>query len=129
MGVIPTTGNRTFGATGAGRPLLVDRFVDVGQLVAFFVNGPEVGIAAHDQEFVGLVFHRHPRPQRNSGQQIGRQRIGKLFVVHIRVIFRMERFQDMRGRNIEIAFVHDVIHFQRLGCSKGEHDGIGVHHL
>ena len=66
---------RTYGATYAAGPFLIDGFVDVGQLIAFFVDHPEVGVAAHDQEFVGLVFDWHPGSHGDGGQLIGRQRI------------------------------------------------------
>ena len=121
--MVTTTGQRTERATDAAWSLLIDRFVDVGQLIALFVDFPEVGIAAHDQEFIGFVLNRHPWPHGGNRQLFGRQRILEGLVVHFRVVFGMEGLDLVGGRNVEIAFVHDVEELQRLGRGKGPLNG------
>ena len=69
VGEVAGAGNRLHVAIRPGRQL-VGEFVEVGQLIALFVDLPVVGIAAHHDDVVRPVLDRHPGAHHREVQVI-----------------------------------------------------------
>ncbi len=101
--VITTAGQDAQRAARTARPLLIHGFVNVRELLTVLVHLPVVRVAAHDQQFVGLVFGGDPGPHRDLGNLIRGLRVLEFLVVHVGVVLGMERLEDVGRHDVEIS--------------------------
>ncbi len=128
VGEIARAGYRLHVAIRPGREPVM-HLVEIGQLVPVLVDLPVIGVAAHHDDVVRPVLHRHPCPHHRDVHVFGREGILVFVVGVVRIVFGVLGLEDMARPRAEGAIGHRIEILRRPAFLERPLDGVGVDRL